>query len=105
MRMSVACTAEPSSSARVSAARSSPAMRDHRPTYIDGAYWAWMPPTRSSTRGSGSAWRSSRPWRASSARLSSRWDSSRIRRDSADRPSRCQIAFALIDSLFCDRSQ
>jgi MFS family permease len=52
--------------------RSRSATRDHSPTYIEGAYCAWMPPTRSSARGSGSAERSSSSWRTSSARLSSR---------------------------------
>ena len=41
--------------------------------YAFGAYWFWIPPRRSSTRGSGSFTRSSRSWRASSARFRSRW--------------------------------
>ena len=36
MRISVACTTERRSSARVSASRSNPSRRDHSPTYIDG---------------------------------------------------------------------
>ena len=71
LRMSVACTTERRSSAAVSASRSKPSSRDHRPTYIDGAYCAWIPPIRSSARGSGVRARSSSSWRASSARLSS----------------------------------
>src|SRR5262249_2916380 len=43
-----------------------------RPMYTDGAYCAWRPPIRSSTRGSGSRVRSSRSCRASRARFSSR---------------------------------
>src|SRR3954454_858504 len=65
------------SSARVSASRSNPSSRDHRPIYIDGAYCAWRPPIRSSMRGSGEAERSSSPWRASSARLSARAERTR----------------------------
>ena len=72
LRMSVACTTERRSSAAVSASRSKPSSRDHRPTYIDGAYCAWIPAIRSSARGSGVRARSSSSWRASSARLSSR---------------------------------
>ena len=41
-RSSVACTTSWRSSAPVTSARASPRMRDHEPTYIDGAYCAWM---------------------------------------------------------------
>lgn len=34
--------------------------RDHSPTYIDGAYWAWMPPIRSSALSSEARLRASR---------------------------------------------
>ena len=50
-RISVPCTTVRRSSARVSWSRSNPASRDHSPMYIEGAYWAWMPPIRSSARG------------------------------------------------------
>ena len=70
-RSSVAWTTSRASSARVSASRSNASSRDHRPTYIDGAYWAWIPHSASSACGSGAGERSSRHWRASSARLSS----------------------------------
>ena len=80
LRMSVACTAERRSSARVTCSRSSPSMRDHSPMYIDGAYCACSVPMRSSVRGIGVRPRSSRSWRASSVRLSSRWLSVRTGR-------------------------
>src|SRR4051794_39443348 len=47
-------------------------MRDHSPTYMDGAYCAWIPPIRSSVAGMPPENRSSKPCRASSARLSAR---------------------------------
>ena len=59
-RMSVPCTTVLRSSARVSALRSKPSRRDHSPMYIDGAYWAWMPPMRSSAVGSDVRLRASR---------------------------------------------
>ena len=74
-RSSVACTTSRRSSAPVTSARASPRMRDHEPTYIDGAYCAWIPHTASSASGSGRSSGSSRPWRASSARFRSRWES------------------------------
>ena len=79
-RISVAWTTARRSSARVSASRSKPVSRDHSPTYIDGAYCAWMPPTRSSARGRLASERSSSRWRASTARLSSRVVRTRGRR-------------------------
>ena len=60
------------SSPRVTASRSSPSTRDQSPMYIEGAYCAWSPPIRSSTRGSGALARSSSICRARSARFSSR---------------------------------
>src|SRR3954462_12184857 len=72
-RISVACTSERRSSPRVIAAGSRSRRRDHSPKYIEGAYCAWIPPIRSSARGSGAGERSSSSWRASSARLRSRW--------------------------------
>ena len=53
-RISVPWTTSRCSSAVVSAAGSKPRSRDHRPKYIDGAYWAWIPHSRSSASGSGS---------------------------------------------------
>jgi hypothetical protein len=47
-------------SAPVSADGSKARSRDQSPKYIDGAYWAWIPPIRSSARGIGSDARSSR---------------------------------------------
>ena len=61
-------------------------MRDHAPTYIDGAYCAWMPHTASSAAGSATASGSSSPWRASSARLRSRWESVSTRRRMSGAP-------------------
>ena len=73
MRMSVACTTVRRSSACVSASRAAtPPIRDHSPTYIDGAYCAWMPPTARSVWAIEPLDGSSSPWRASTARLSSR---------------------------------
>ena len=90
------------SSARVSSSRVKPSSRDHSPMYIDGAYWAWMPPIRSSALGSGIRPRSSSSWRASSARLSSRCVRVRMRgahgvsrRRSAGRSSRSLSASEL----------
>src|SRR5947209_6679044 len=71
-RIMVACTMRRCSSARVSASRSNPFMRDHSATYGEGAYCVWSPPTRSTTVVSGSRDRSSNSWRARSARLRSR---------------------------------
>src|SRR4051794_22827567 len=52
-------------------------MRDQSPTYIDGAYCACSPPTRSRASGIDARWGSISPCRASSARLSSRADRTR----------------------------
>ena len=49
----------------------SPSTRDQSPMYIEGAYCAWRPPIRSSTRGRGACTRSSSICRARSARFSS----------------------------------
>jgi hypothetical protein len=59
-RSSVAWTMLRSSSARVTASRSSPATRDHSPTYIAGAYCAWRPPIRRSAAGTSGGKRSSK---------------------------------------------
>ena len=71
-RSEVPCTRVLRSSALVSCSRSNPSSRDQRPTYIEGAYWAWIPPIRSTAFGSDARLRSSSSWRASRARLSSR---------------------------------
>ncbi len=71
-RISVPCATDRRSSARVSRARSKPSTRDQSPMYIDGAYCAWRPATRSSALGRESAFRSRSSWRASRARFSSR---------------------------------
>ena len=70
-RSSVPWTTVRRSSARVSFSRSNPSSLVHSPTYIEGEYWAWMPPIRSSARGKGRRFRSSSICRASSARFSS----------------------------------
>ena len=73
MRMSVAWTTVRRSSACVSASRSrAPPIRDHSPTYIDGAYCACSPPIAASACAIVPSSGSSSPWRASTARLSSR---------------------------------
>src|SRR5439155_13035062 len=59
------------SSPRVTASRSSPSSRDHRPMYIEGAYCAWSPAIRSSALGIGVFARSRSICLASRARL--RW--------------------------------
>ncbi|MDX6683275.1 MAG: hypothetical protein QOG94_3314 [Solirubrobacteraceae bacterium] len=59
--MSVAWTTLRRSSARVSALRSTPRVRDHSPTYIDGAYCACSPPIAASVRGIVPVLGSSRP--------------------------------------------
>ena len=45
LRMRVAWTTDRSSSARFRSSRWKPASRDHNPTYPDGAYCVWRPPT------------------------------------------------------------
>ena len=70
--MSVAWITLRCSSARVSASRSNSRMRDHRPTYIDGAYCAWMALIVLSVGAIEPVDGSSRRWRASTAQWSSR---------------------------------
>src|SRR5918999_3434564 len=71
--MRVAWTTVRRSSARVSESRPKPASRDQSRMYIEGAYCAWIPASRSRARGSRSRRRDSRNCRSSSARFSSRW--------------------------------
>ena len=87
-RISVPWTTARCSSASVSAAGAKSGSRDQRPKYIDGAYWAWIPHSRSSAPGSVVSARSSSSWRASSARLSSRGLSVRTRRTLRTAPTR-----------------
>src|SRR3954447_22079922 len=89
-RMSVPTTTVRRSSARVSWSRSKPSSRDHTPTYADGAYCAWIPPTRSSIFGRLMRPRASSNCRARSARL--RWRCVRTRSAGTRREaSACRI--------------